>query len=165
MISFVEIKLNEIKDFAILTSKIWHEYWTCILSDEQIDYMVDKFQSENAIINQINNENYTYFYIMYDNQKAGYIGLSSKQDYLFLSKLYLKKNYRHKGLGKKAFDFIKQFAENNSYNKIRLTVNKYNVNTINAYNKWGFKTIDSVVTDIGNGFVMDDYIMEYSIKD
>ena len=165
MISFVEIKLNEIKDFAILTSEIWHEYWTCILSDEQIDYMVDKFQSENAIINQINNENYTYFYIMYDNQKAGYIGLSSKQDYLFLSKLYLKKNYRHKGLGKKAFDFIKQFAENNSYNKIRLTVNKYNVNTINAYNKWGFKTIDSVVTDIGNGFVMDDYIMEYSIKD
>ena len=165
MISFVEIKLNEIKDFAILTSKIWHEYWTCILSDEQIDYMVDKFQSENAIINQINNENYTYFYIMYDNQKAGYIGLSDKQDYLFLSKLYLKKEYRHKGIGKKAFDFIKQFAENNGYNKIQLTVNKYNENTINAYNKWGFKTIDSVVTDIGNDFVMDDYIMEYSIKD
>lgn len=165
MISFIEIKLNEIKDFAELTSEIWHEYWTCILSDEQIDYMVDKFQSENAITNQINNENYTYFYIMYDNQKTGYIGLSNKHDYLFLSKLYLKKDYRHKGLGKKAFDFIKQFAENNGYNKIQLTVNKYNENTINAYNKWGFKTIDSVVTDIGNGFVMDDFIMEYVIEE
>lgn len=164
MISFVEIKLNEIKDFAKLTSEIWHEYWTCILSNEQIDYMVDKFQSEDAIAEQINNENYTYFYIMYDNQKAGYIGLSRKKDYLFLSKLYLKKEYRHKGIGKKAFDFIKQFAENNDYNKIRLTVNKYNVNTINAYNKWGFKTIDSVVTDIGKGFVMDDYIMEYVVQ-
>ena len=113
MISFVEIKSDEIKDFAELTSEIWHEYWTCILLDEQIGYMVDKFQSENAITNQINNENYTYFYIMYDNQKAGYIGLSGKQDYLFLSKLYLKKEYRHKGLGKEAFNFIKQFAENN----------------------------------------------------
>ena len=165
MISFVEIKSNDIKDFAELTSEIWHEYWTCILSYKQIDYMVDKFQSEDAITNQINNENYTYFYIMYDNQKAGYIGLSGKQDYLFLSKLYLKKEYRHKGLGKEAFNFIKQFAENNGYNKIQLTVNKYNENTINAYNKWGFKTIDSVVTDIGNGFVMDDYIMEYLIKE
>ena len=165
MISFVEIKINEIKDFAKLTSEIWHEYWTCILSDEQIDYMVDKFQSENAITNQINNENYTYFYIMYDNQKAGYIGLSDKQDYLFLSKLYLKKDYRHKGLGKEAFNFIKQFAQNNGYNKIQLTVNKYNENTINAYNKWGFKTVDSVITDIGNGFVMDDFIMEYVIEE
>ena len=100
-----------------------------------------------------------------NNQKAGYIGLSGKQDYLFLSKLYLKKDYRHKGLGKEAFNFIKQFALNNGYNKIRLTVNKYNENTINAYNKWGFKTIDSVVTNIGNGFVMDDYIMEYVIEE
>ena len=163
MLEFVEVKLNDIKEFAELTTEIWHEYWTCILSNEQIDYMVDKFQSEKAITNQINNENYTYFYIVYDKQKAGYIGLSNKQDYLFLSKLYLKKEYRHKGLGKEAFNFIKQFAENNGYNKIQLTVNKYNENTINSYNKWGFKTVDSVVTDIGNGFVMDDYIMEYSI--
>lgn len=44
--------------------------------------------------------------------------------------------------------------------KIQLTVNKHNINSINAYKKWGFKTIDSVVTDIGSGFVMDDYIME-----
>ena len=165
MLEFIEVKLNNIKEFAELTTEIWHEYWTCILSNEQIDYMVDKFQSENAITNQINNENYTYFYIVYDKQKAGYIGLSNKQDYLFLSKLYLKKEYRHKGIGKKAFDFIKQFAENNGYNKIQLTVNKYNENTINAYNKWGFKTVDSVITDIGNGFVMDDYIMEYSITE
>ena len=43
---------------------------------------------------------------------------------------------------------------------IRLTVNKYNKNSIAAYRKWGFKIIDSVVTDIGSGFVMDDFIMQ-----
>jgi len=165
MLKFTEVKRNDINEFAKLTSEIWHEYWTCILSDEQIDYMVDKFQSKNAITEQINNDNYTYFYIMYDNQKAGYIGLSSKRDYLFLSKLYIKKEYRHTGLGTQSFDFIKQFAKDNNYNKIQLTVNKYNKNTINAYNKWGFKTVDSVVTDIGNCFVMDDYIMEYLITE
>ena len=165
MLEFVEVKLNDIKEFAELTTEIWHEYWTCILSNEQIDYMVDKFQSEKAITNQINNENYTYFYILCNKQKVGYIGLSGKQDYLFLSKLYIKKDYRHKGIGGKAFDFIKQYAIENGYNKIRLTVNKYNKNTIDAYDKWGFKTVDSVVTDIGNDFVMDDYIMEYLIKE
>ena len=109
MLKFNKIKLNEIKEFAKLTSEIWHEYWTCILSDEQIDYMVDKFQSENAITNQINNENYTYFYIILDSKKVGYIGLSNKDDYLFLSKLYIKKEYRHKGIGGNAFDFIKMY--------------------------------------------------------
>ena len=163
MTEFEEVKPNEIKTLAELASEIWHEYWPCILSDGQIDYMVEKFQSEKAINNQIKKGNYTYFYIIYSSQKAGYIGLSKEQDYLFLSKVYIKKEYRHKGIGTKAFDFIKQYGKKNGKNKIRLTVNKYNKNTINAYEKWGFETVDSVVTDIGNGFVMDDYIMEYVI--
>jgi len=161
MLNFKEV--TGIKELAILTSDIWHEYWRSILSLEQIDYMVEKFQSENAIINQIKNENYTYFYIIYNNKIAGYMGLSKKENYLFLSKLYLKKEYRHQSLGTQAFLFIKQYAKDNQYNKIKLTVNKYNQNTICAYKKWGFQIVDSVETDIGNNFIMDDYIMEYTL--
>lgn len=161
MVEFIEVK--NITELANLASEIWHEYWVEILTPEQIDYMVENFQSEKAISNQIKNENYIYFFINVDNENAGYIGLSKKQDHLFLSKLYIKKEFRHKGLGTKAFDFIKNFAKENNYTNIILTVNKYNTNTINAYKKWQFKEIDSVVTDIGNGFVMDDYIMEYCI--
>lgn len=149
-------KVNDIKELASLASSIWHEYWTCILTPEQIDYMVENFQSEKAIKNQIENENYTYYFIIKDGAKAGYFGISDKKEYLFLSKLYIKKEYRHQGLGKKAFEKIKELANDKP---IRLTVNKYNTNTINAYKKWGFKIIDAVVTDIGSGFVMDDYIM------
>ena len=155
MISFN--KAENLKELASLASAIWHEYWTCILSPEQIDYMVENFQSENAMKNQIENENYTYYFILSDNQLAGYFGVSDKKDYLFLSKLYIKKEFRHQGIGAKAFEKIKKIADGKP---IRLTVNKYNTNTIKAYKKWGFKTIDAVVTDIGNGFVMDDYIME-----
>lgn len=149
-------KVNDIKELASLASSIWHEYWTCILTPEQIDYMVENFQSEKAIKNQIENENYTYYFIIKDGAKAGYFGISDKKEYLFLSKLYLKKEYRHQGLGKKAFEKIKELANDKP---IRLTVNKYNTNTINAYKKWGFEIIDAVVTDIGSGFVMNDYIM------
>lgn len=155
-------KAEDMKQLAELTSEIWHEYWTCILSAEQIDYMVEKFQSQKAMEEQIANENYVYFYITAKNEKAGYIGMSKKSDYLFLSKLYIKKEFRHQGIGTIAFDFIKKFAGENGYQKIRLTVNKHNLNTIKAYEKWGFVTIDSVVSDIGRGFVMDDYIMEYN---
>ena len=158
IIKFQKVENNQIKELADLASSIWHEYWTCLLSPEQIDYMVENFQSENAIKEQIENENYTYYFIKSDNENGGYFGISDKADYLFLSKLYIKKDYRHKGIGTQAFEKIKKLADKKP---IRLTVNKYNKNTIKAYEKWGFKTIDAVVTDIGSGFVMDDYIMEY----
>lgn len=163
MIDFKEIKQEEISHLAELASKIWHEYWTVILTPEQIDYMVENFQSEKAIRNQYKNENYTYYFIQEDGKNIGYFGISDKKDYMFLSKLYISKDYRHKGIGGKAFEKIKQIACEKGYTSIQLTVNKYNKNTIAAYNKWGFKTIDSVVTDIGQGFVMDDYIMEYRL--
>lgn len=185
MITFKQIENTEIKELASLASSIWHEYWTCILSNEQIDYMVDNFQSEKAIKNQIENENYTYYFILFENRRVGYFGVSDKHHsednnnflseessnynsekifrsaqndcYLFLSKLYIKKEFRHHGIGAKAFEKIREIADGR---KIQLTVNKYNTNTIKAYEKWGFKTVNSVVTDIGSGFVMDDYIME-----
>ena len=158
-INFKKVEYIDIKELASLACAIWHEYWTCILSPEQIDYMVENFQSEKAMKNQVENENYTYYFITANNKNIGYFGISDKNEYLFLSKLYIKKEYKHKGIGQIAFEKINEIANGQ---RIILTVNKHNTNTINAYKKWGFKTIDSVVTDIGNGFVMDDYIMEYS---
>ncbi len=163
MLSFVNVKEKEINELASLASEIWHEYWTVILSSNQIEYMVEKFQSAQAIRQQIVNENYEYYFINIDGVNAGYFGISFKKDFLFLSKLYIKKEFRHKGLGTKAFEKIKRIAVKHNLNRIQLTVNKYNKNTIKAYKKWGFKEIDAVVTDIGCGFVMDDYIMECSV--
>lgn len=163
MAEFIEVKKDDIKELAALASDIWHEYWPSLLSSQQIDYMVDKFQSENAIIRQYQNENYTYYFITESGLNIGYFGISEQQDYLFLSKLYLSKEYRAKGIGTKTFNKVKELAASKNYKEIRLTVNKYNQNSIKAYLKWGFEVIDSVVTDIGSGFVMDDYIMSWKL--
>lgn len=58
---------------------------------------------------------------------------------------------------------IAGIAKENGYKTIRLTVNKHNKNTIDAYLKYGFKVAYEDVTDIGSGFVMDDYIMDYAL--
>ena len=164
--NYINIRTDEeVKKLADLADEIWHEYWTCLLSIDQINYMVEKFQSYNAVKNQLKNDNYIYNIIEDNSNIIGYFGVSVKEDYLFLSKLYIKLEYRHKGYGNKAFDRIKQIARENGKLKIQLTVNKHNTNTINAYIKWGFKSVNAVVTDIGSGFVMDDFIMEYLIKD
>ena len=156
-------KAVNIDKLVTLSSQIWHEYWKEYLPDEQIDYMVEKFQSREAIENQIKNENFTYYYIYFNRQMVGYFGFADREDYLFLSKFYLTKDVRHKGIGTKTFAFIRECARIQKYKRIVLTVNKDNERSISAYKKWGFEITDSVVTDIGNGFVMDDFIMEYKL--
>jgi len=47
--------------------------------------------------------------------------------------------------------------------KVSLTVNKYNHNSIKAYERIGFINKEELVQDIGGGFVMDDYLMEKPI--
>ena len=163
MVKFEIADKDKIKLLASIADEIWHEYWPFLLSKEQIDYMVEIFQSEAAIKKQIDFENYNYYFIKNDDETAGYFGISFKEDYLFLSKLYIKKDYRHKGIGKKAFLKLKDIAKEKKYKKIRLTVNKNNKNTINAYLKYGLKIAYEDITDIGHGFVMDDYIMDYAL--
>ena len=162
MTAFKKVQQNDIPKLAALASKIWHEYWTEILTESQIEYMLENFQSVNAIEKQLAEEHYNYYFISDENnENIGYFGISNKENYMFLSKLYLSEEYRRKGIGKAAFEKIKQLTAKENMSTIRLTVNKYNTNTINAYKKWGFIITDAVITDIGSGFVMDDYIMEY----
>ena len=143
----------------ILAKEIWNEHYSKILSKEQIDYMLKNFQSEKAIKVQIQ-DGYNYFVMMVDNEIIGYTGVIFQEEKLFLSKLYIKKEARGKGVARNTLEFLKSLCIDKGYNKIYLTVNKYNTDSIAAYKKMGFEIIDSVVSDIGNGYVMDDYIME-----
>lgn len=159
-ITFSQVEASQIPQLADLANQIWHEFFTIILSEEQINYMVDKFQSAHAIKEQTENKGYTYYFILEDLHPVGFIAIRLENDRLFLSKLYLQKSARGKGYASLAFEFIERIAKDHHKNFIYLTVNKYNEHTIKVYEKKGFVKVDAKVSDIGNGFVMDDFIME-----
>ena len=89
----------------------------------------------------------------------GYFGVLPKESELLLSKFYILCSERHTGYGKKALHYIEQLAISKELYQVTLTVNKYNTNTIEAYEKLGFKKTKSIDKDIGKGFIMDDYLM------
>lgn len=158
----VQVQKQEIEEFSKFAKGIWGEYFTALLSDEQIAYMLDMFLSIEVLKKQFDGE-YEYYYCLVDGKKAGFIGLEYEKDALFLSKLYLAKEYRGRGLASKMFAFIEKQAIDNGYSKIYLTCNKYNRHSLDVYAKKGFEIVESVVTDIGSGFVMDDYVLEKKI--
>lgn len=162
MVTFNKITTNqEVVVLANLASTIWHEFFVSILSDDQISYMVDKFLSYKAIKEQ-QLEGYEYYFIMLGKDIIGFTGFHITDDKMFLSKLYLLKQYRGHGYASKAFDYLKQLCQKQKLKSIWLTVNKYNKHAIEVYQKTGFTIIRSQVTDIGNNYVMDDYVMEHT---
>ncbi len=165
-IKMVEVSTSEqVKTVAKMADEIWHEWFPSIISIGQIDYMLEKFQSEQAISEQLANDGYRYFIIMNGGEYIGYTAVRPESDgRLFLSKIYIKKDFRGKGFGRAVFEFLKDFSRKNGYSAIWLTVNKHNDDSIAVYKKCGFRVIGEGVTDIGGGYVMDDYFFQLDVN-
>ncbi|GET31961.1 hypothetical protein PbJCM13498_08240 [Prolixibacter bellariivorans] len=155
---------KSIETVARLAVEIWNEHYVPIIGQEQVDYMVEKYQSIPAISNQIENEGYIYFLIYAEEEAVGYVGIQIREQELFLSKYYVQSSQRGRGYGKEALDFIRQYARERKLKGISLTVNKFNSNSIAAYEKMGFLNLGPTVADIGNGFIMDDYKMRLPLN-
>lgn len=151
--------LQAIETFA---SGIWHEHYTPIIGKEQVVYMLHKFQSLAAMQQQIT-EGYRYYSLFLNHERVGYLAAQPREEHLFLSKIYFSKNQRGKGLGRKAIAYLVQKAKELQLPAIQLTVNKYNEATIATYEKMGFINLREAVFDIGQGYIMDDYVMEKAI--
>lgn len=156
---FVKTK-TQIRRLAELASSIWNEHFPPIIGQEQVDYMVCRFQSESAISKQIRNEGYQYYFIPCDGKNVGYFAIRPDPDALFLSKIYILHDYRGRGLARVSFEFIEDQCLLLKLPRIRLTVNRGNARTVDIYRKIGFSIVRTQVVDIGGGFVMDDYVME-----
>lgn len=164
-LNFTEVMTDaQIEVTAALANEIWHEFFPAILSAEQIDYMVEKFQSVRAMKEQIGSEGYKYFLLFRGRERVGYIAVRPDKDgRLFLSKLYIKKEHRGKGYAAEVFGFLKKYCRGNGFDSVWLTVNKNNISAVSVYEKRGFKKIGEGVTDIGNGFVMDDFYFQLDV--
>ena len=154
---------KDIQEIADLAEEIWSQHFTPIIGEAQVNYMLDKFQSYPALKEQIGQGGYEYYRLFSSRTPAGYMGIHPEDDALFLSKLYIKKDCRGKHLATEAFKFLIKLCKDRGLKRIWLTCNKYNDNTLAVYNHLGFVITDEQAADIGGGFVMDDYILTYTI--
>ena len=150
--------LADYKCISKLAHTIWHEHYITIISIEQIEYMLEKYNSVKSIEKSAK-EGILFFYMTFDDVPVGYIAIEKETDFIYISKLYVLKSYRGKKIAKTALLFAESLANDEEITTIKLHVNKYNTNSISAYEKMGFVNTESSITDIGKGFVMDDYLM------
>jgi len=165
MTSLIEVHTAEqIDQVAALAQCIWNEHFPKIIGQDQVDYMLERFQSTAAIQEQIRT-GYQYYLIRSEALNVGYIALIPRPELqsLQISKLYLLPDWRGRGLARAMLARVSAIATDKGYTNLYLTVNKYNHAALTAYRKLGFVRRGQVVVDIGNGFFMDDYEMGLDI--
>ena len=163
-ITFLGASKEDIPEIQKLARRIWEEAYREILSDDQIKYMLELMYSEKVIVQELRS-GVVWDIIVNKNQPCGFLSYTfGKDNSVKLSKIYIMDEARGKSIAAESISRISQYARDNGKEYVFLTVNKNNKRAIRAYEKNGFTITDSVITDIGNGFVMDDFIMECPVK-
>lgn len=172
MTTFERVKPNEIEALSALATAIVKEHFDPIIGAAQNDYMIAKFQTPEAIREQIDAGS-RYYWIRSDARVPAKGALARRKNVGFfafypdagqtrLSKLYVARDFRGAGLASAALGFIEKETRAEGLDAIVLNVNRDNLETIAIYRRLGFSILREEKNDIGGGFFMDDCVM---IKD
>ncbi len=153
----------DVRRLAKVAREVWREANVTFCTPEQVEYMIEKFQSFEAITGQLMH-GYRYFLIEEGDEILGYFGVQPQGERLFLSKFYILKKNRGQGLFSLGLERMKELCHEEQLESIYLTVNRNNRRAYEVYLAKGFKVIAEEDNSIGEGFEMNDYIMEKEIE-
>lgn len=150
-----------------LAKQLWPDSFASILSVEQIHYMMNLMYSIPSLEKQMN-EGHKFVIAQNEGQNIGYVSYETNHNATYktkIHKLYISPIYQRKGVGKKMVDYVAQKALKSNNTALFLNVNKNNKTAISFYKKHGFFLVKEEVIDIGDGFIMDDFVFELSLKE
>lgn len=160
-ISFGELhspdELQLIRDIA---ADIWPKTFAAILSPEQISYMMQMMYAPEVMSRELAG-GYHFEIIKINGRPSGYFSWSPyhPDGTAKLHKLYLLSEFHHRNIGSRMLQQVEYRAKSAAFSRLILNVNKFNEAAKKAYFRNGYTIIDSVQIDIGNGFIMDDFVM------
>ncbi len=161
----IEIRAAEKKDLATihnLAHEIWPSAYLEILGRAQLDYMLDRIYSLPSLEHQFSVLNHSFILATENEIPLGFASYSSHQDtktVYHLNKIYVVPGQQGKKIGKQMLDYVISAIKENDATSLQLNVNRYN-KALHFYEKQGFKIIREEDIDIGEGYFMNDYVLE-----
>jgi len=151
---------------AELAGVIWRQHYPGIISPAQIDYMLARMYSLETLREQIRSEDIWFVRLLVDERFVGFAscGPTHASGVMKLHKCYLLPEMHGRGLGSLLLQHCERAVHRLGARRLILAVNKRNLKAVGAYQRNGFTVAESVITDFGSGFVMDDYIMAKDLK-
>lgn len=161
MIYLRKAKEEDLPIIRSLAEQTWPTAYSDIISAEQISFMLEKMYNKDELLGQLKAGHF--FLIASEVGKdvgfAGFSALNLEAKTFKLHKLYVLPKMHGKGVGKLLMNEVVSSVKAQGGKFLQLNVNRANKAT-DFYQKAGFKIKETVDLDIGNGFYMNDYVME-----
>ena len=155
---------EEVEKLYQVIKQIWPEVFTPIIGADQVDYMLRTYQSPGNIFSEITN-GANYYLLKSEGEAIGYTAYEVQEEAIYLSKIYLKDSVRGKGYSSELFDWYEEVARANHKKRLRLRVNQENKRAIDVYVHKQFINKGVLISPIGEGFEMTDYVFEKEIEE
>ena len=155
------LQAGDVPELAALARDVWHRHYPGIITVEQIEYMLDQRYRAEVILQQLEGGGAWWDKLVENGRIVAFAACEpgTKPASVKLDKLYVHPERQRRGLGSRLLGHIEARARRDGYRLVYLQVNRRNVNAIGAYARNGYAVTEAIVTDIGGGFVMDDYVM------
>ena len=170
MLTFRDATIQDVALIRSLADGVWQATYASILSPQQIEYMFDMMYSDENLTKQMRDKHHHFIIIYRNDIPCAYISIEplGERRYNF-QKIYARSEVHGTGVGRymieQGIEWVRR-QERNSHNNapitIELFVNRANP-AVNFYKHMGFEIVNTRDFDIGNGYFMNDYIMERSI--
>ena len=160
------IRTASIKDIPAIRQIVdatWPNTYGAFLSPEQIDYMITKFYSDELLSEQISHTDHTFFLAEENGIAYGFAAIQLNYPVpgtTKLHKIYVLPSAQGKNIGRQLLDLIKNVAETERQQFVLLNVNRYN-QARQFYERSGFEVIQEEDIEIGNGYLMEDFVMRF----
>ncbi len=153
--------MGDVSTIQQIAYAAWPVAFGKILAPEQISYMLQKMYNEEVLEHQLWVEGHGYIMAEKDGQAVGFCGYEHHKTpkATKVHKLYLLPTCKQLGIGRLLLNAVERKARFLGDEKIFLNVNKHN-SAIEFYKHLGYHIVLEEVIDIGQGYVMDDYVME-----
>jgi diamine N-acetyltransferase len=165
MTTIQEAIISDIKTIQEIAHISWAVTYGPILSAIQLEYMLDLIYSDDSLLQQFQKKQQIFYLIVDQNVSVGFFSIEHQyknENVTRIHKIYLLPETQGKGFGKFAIDKITEIALEKNAKKLSLNVNRFN-NAIHFYQKIGFETIGEEDIEIGNGYLMEDFMLEKKI--
>ncbi len=150
---------DDITTIGYLAHEVWPVTYKEILGPEQLAYMLQLFYSPQALEQQILKLKHQFIIAEIDLEEVGFASFSKVSPAIWkLHKLYVLPGLQGKGIGRALVDMVEEEVRTNNGAHLILNVNKNN-KALHFYESLGFVIEKNELIDIGNGFVMDDYVL------
>jgi ribosomal protein S18 acetylase RimI-like enzyme len=153
------LEKNDLSKIKELAHQIWPVAYKEMISEEQINYMLDWMYDVSALEKQCD-EGHQFYIVEDKGERQGFLDVEVElnSQKLKVHKLYVLTDKHGMGYGRILLHYAFQLAKEAGLSDVYLQVNRNNP-AVHFYQKQGMEIVETADFDIGNGFFMNDFIM------